>query len=72
MGGRATMDQMNLFAADGRSKEAGRKDTVAIRSGRVGTVRFGATEASFALTRTVLAALAVPPADTDADPGASS
>jgi hypothetical protein len=66
------MDQLTLFAAEGRSSEAGGKDTVAIRSDRVGPVRFGATEASFALTRTVLAALAVPPADTDADPGESS
>lgn len=72
MDGRATMDQMTLFAADDRSKEAGRKDAVAIRSDRVGAIRFGATEASFALTRTVLAALAVPPADTDVDPGESS
>lgn len=69
MNGRTTMDQMSLFAADGGSKEAGRKDAVAIRSDRVGPVRFGATEASFALTRSVLAALAVPPADSDADAG---
>jgi len=68
---RTAMDQMTLFAAEGGSKKAGGKDAVSVRSGRVGPVRFGATEASFDLTRTVLVALAAPTTDTDADQGGS-
>jgi hypothetical protein len=68
------MDQMALFAVESRSGEACHNDRVPIRSGRVGSIRFGATEASFALTRSVLTALAVPPTqeDTDDEPEGSS
>ncbi len=52
------MEQKTLFAVEDRSNEAHRDDAVAIRSGRVGPVRFGSTEASFTLTGTVLAELA--------------
>ena len=68
------MDQMALFAVESRSGEACRNAAVPIRSGRVGVIRFGATETSFALTRTVLTALDAPPAkaDTDTKPEGSS
>ena len=61
------MDQLALFAVEGRPRTAGREDTVAIRSGQVGPIRFGATEDSYALTRTVLSALAAVPTDGDVD-----
>ena len=61
------MDQMALFAVESRSGEACRNDTVPIRSGRVGSIRFGATEASFALTRSVLTALSAPPTKGETD-----
>jgi hypothetical protein len=68
------MDQMALFAVENRPGEACRDDAVPIRSGRVGSIRFGATETSFALTRTVLTVLTIPPAkaDTDIQPKGSS
>jgi hypothetical protein len=68
------MDQMALFAVESRSEEACRNDRVPIRSGQVGSIRFGATKASFALTLSILTALAVPPtkADTDNEPEGSS
>jgi hypothetical protein len=64
------MDQMALFAVESRPGKTGPDDAVPIRSGRVGPVRFGTTETSFSLTRTVLTALAVSPAkeDTDTEP----
>ena len=65
--GKIGMDQLALFAVEGRPRKAGREDAVSIRSGRVGSIRFGATEGSYALTRSVLSALAVASTDADAD-----
>ena len=64
------MDQLTLFPGEGGRRTTGREYAVVIRSGRVGPIRFGATEASYALTRTVLTALAaaVTEADDDACP----
>jgi len=61
------MDQMALFAVEGRPDKASRNDAVSIRSGQVGSIRFGATESSFDLTCSVLTALAAPPAKADKD-----
>ena len=51
------MNQMDLF--DGPPKETKKDEAAAfpIRSGRVGPIRFGATETSYALTEDVLTAL---------------
>ncbi len=62
------MDQLALFAVQNKPRAAGREDAVTIRSGQVGAIRFGATETSYALTRSVLSALAAAP--TDAEVGA--
>ena len=61
------MDQLALFAVESRPRKADQEDAVGIRSGRVGPIRFGATEGSYALTRSVLGALAAASTDADAD-----
>lgn len=63
------MQQRDLFDSDEALSEADMAEEGAfpIRSGRVGVIRFGATEASFALIRDVLADLNTPP-DPVADP----
>ena len=62
------MDQMTLFPLDAKSAETNASESVPIRSGCVGPVRFGATETSFAMTRSVLDALAAPPGHADEAP----
>lgn len=57
------MQQRKLFESDGGHAEAGQATPFAIQSDRVGVVSFGATEASFALTREALADLAALPGD---------
>lgn len=52
------MDQMRLFPLGEAPAKANGPEPVPIRSGRVGPIRFGATEASYAMTRSVLVALA--------------
>ena len=66
-GGRV-MNQMDLF--DGPPKETKEDEAAAfpIRSGRVGPIRFGATETSYALTEDVLTALAAQADDVDKGP----
>jgi hypothetical protein len=62
------MNQMDLFdPAPAETKES-EPATFPIRSGRVGPIRFGATDTSYALTKEVLTALATQ-AD-DAEKGA--
>ena len=61
------MQQRQLFESDAASAEDGGGASFPIHSGHVGRVRFGATDASFALTRQALADLAVPPG-TSSDP----
>ena len=62
------MNQMDLF--DGPPKETKEReaDLFPIRSGRVGPIRFGATETSYALTEDVLTALAAQAGDADKGP----
>lgn len=48
------MNQMDLFDAETMEKDAAETEAFPVRSGRVGPIRFGSTEASFALTRDVL------------------
>jgi hypothetical protein len=63
------MQQKDLFDSGAAAAGADMLEEGAfpIHSGRVGVIRFGATEASFALTRDVLADLTAPP-DPVADP----
>ncbi len=63
------MNQMELF--DGPPKETNKDeaDPFPIRSGRIGPIRFGATETSYALTEDVLTTLAAQAGD--AEKGAS-
>jgi hypothetical protein len=61
------MNQMDLF--DGPPKEKKNEaDLFPIHSGRVGPIRFGATETSYALTEDVLTALAAQADDADKGP----
>jgi len=62
------MDQMTLFPLDAEPAENNACQSVPIRSGCVGPIRFGATEASFAMTRAVLDALAAPSDQADEAP----
>ena len=48
------MNQMTLFDTETSETDAAEPETFPIRSGSVGPIRFGATEASFALTRDIL------------------
>lgn len=48
------MNQMDLFDVETTATDAAEPETFPVRSGRVGPVRFGSTDASFALTREVL------------------
>ena len=49
------MNQMDLYSILKRSEtDAAEPETFPVRSGRVGPIRFGSTEASFALTRDIL------------------
>jgi hypothetical protein len=65
---RRAMNQMDLF--DGLPKETDKDeaDSFPIRSGRIGPIRFGATETSYALTEDVLTALAAQADDVDKGP----
>ena len=63
------MNQMDLFDVPPKEPDTAEPETFPIRSGRVGPIRFGSTDASYALTKEVLTALAVK-AD-DAEKGAS-
>ena len=54
------MDQMTLFPLEAAPAKESASDCVPIRSGRVGPIRFGASEASYAMTQAVLVALAAP------------
>jgi len=53
------MNQMDLFDADTTKTDAIEAETFPICSGRVGPIRFGSTDASYTLTRDVLAELAM-------------
>jgi len=53
------MNQMDLFDAETTEAEATEEEALPICSGRVGPIRFGSTDASYALTRDVLADLAM-------------
>lgn len=53
------MNQMDLFNTDITEPVAAEEETSPICSGRVGPIRFGSTDTSFALTRDVLADLAM-------------
>jgi|GEM_PF-3585195 len=60
------VNQMDLFDKEPLEKDRPEPDAVIIRSGRVETVHFGSTSASFGLTRDVLADLLSPPAEEEA------
>jgi hypothetical protein len=62
------MNQMDLFDAAPADKEESEPVNFPIRSGRVGPIRFGSTDTSYALTKEVLTELATQ-AD-DAEKGA--
>ena len=65
------MHQRDLFEVDNADAGASDRDAAvrfAMRSGRVGPIRFGATEASYAITRDVLADLVTPPPGAAEDP----
>ena len=53
------MHQMDLFDTATTETDAPEAETFSIGSGRVGPIRFGSTDASYTLTRDVLAALAM-------------
>lgn len=57
------MNQMDLFEDRKRPPSGRETRPCPIRSGRVGPIRFGATDDSFAMTREVLTDLAIPPDD---------
>lgn len=59
------MDQMTLFPLGAASAAKRAAEPVPIRSGRVGPVRFGATEAAYAMTRAALVELAALDGDGD-------
>ena len=52
------MNQMDLFDGPPKETDKDEADLFPIRSGRIGPIRFGATETSYALTEEVLTALA--------------
>jgi hypothetical protein len=59
---------MELFASGKTPRDGSASETAPIRSGRVGPIRFGATETSYAMTKTVLTELEALPADAGEDP----
>ncbi|MGD9330054.1 MAG: hypothetical protein PVJ53_02015 [Desulfobacterales bacterium] len=61
------MDQLNLFHGDQKTVDADAAPSLAIRSGRVGPIRFGATRESYAMISSVLADLARPSIDAGQD-----
>jgi len=52
------MNQMGLFDGPPKETDKAGAEKFPIRSGRIGPIRFGATETSYALTEEVLTALA--------------
>lgn len=62
------MNQMDLFDGPPKETKECAADLFPIRSGRVGPIRFGATETSYALTEDVLTALAAQAGDADQGP----
>jgi hypothetical protein len=62
------MNQMDLFDGPPKETKKNEADLFPIRSGRVGPIRFGATETSYALTEDVLTALAAQADDADKGP----
>jgi hypothetical protein len=59
------MNQLDLFKIEPAKTERKTADAVAIRSGIVGPIRFGSTEASYSITRDVLTDLVAPLADAE-------
>ena len=64
------MDQMDLFNSDIAEPVTAEEEISPICSGRVGPIRFGSTDTSYALTKEVLADLAMR-SDDDAGKGSS-
>lgn len=62
------MNQMELFEDQKRPPGSRETRPCPIRSGRVGPIRFGASDDSFAMTREVLTDLTIPPADSPEGP----
>ncbi len=62
------MNQMDLFDGPPKETKKDEADPFPIRSGRVGPIRFGATETSYALTEDVLTALAARADDAEKGP----
>jgi hypothetical protein len=52
------MNQLDLFEGQPKETHRDEADRFPIHSGRIGPIRFGATETSYALTEEVLTALA--------------
>ena len=59
---------MDLFDGPPKGTKKDAAEPYPIRSGRVGPIRFGATETSYALTEDVLTALAAQADDADKGP----
>jgi hypothetical protein len=57
------MNQMTLFESQPEEKKRPNPPAIAIRTGRVGAIRFGATATSFRMTREVLTDLDRPAED---------
>jgi len=62
------MNQMDLFDGPPKETHEDEADPFPIRSGRIGSIRFGATETSYALTEEVLTALALQTDDLESPP----